>query len=208
MEKIGFIQTTVCGLETKLFNELRDTLADEYLPLHIAKKEDLKLPVLAEKICDYFYEVELKTGKDFDRVIEKYTLDLDSIVSGRIAKKPKQKKNKPVPSTPRAREYYDRACYIRKHNRESKYWLLDYSRIMLCLYTSIIKNGYEEIEKFDLSMAVLDLPRIVEAMRVETLGKKKPRFDTADPYDSDRSTFILLCILFYYMKSREIVGEY
>ena len=34
------------------------------------------------------------------------------------------------------------------------------------------------------------------------------KFDTKESYGSDRSTFILLIILYYYMKSKEIMGEY
>lgn len=209
MSYSGFVQTTVFNLDSALFNELRDVLVDEYLPLHLAQKEELTANVLGEKLCDYFEKIELKTGKSFEKVVEKYTLDLDSVVGERVAKEPKPKKNKPTPPTPRARKYYDKSCYLRKHNKESKHGLLDYTRIILCLYSAIISNDFKEIDDFNLSVGGINLTKIIESLRKETtlLGKKQ-RFVTKDPYTSDRSTFILLVIMYYYMKSKEIVGEY
>ncbi len=209
MRYSDFAQTIVFGLDSERFNELRDVLVDEYLPLCLAQKDDLTVNVLAEKLYDYFEKIELKTGKNFEKVVEKYTLDLDSVVINRIAKEPKPKKNKPTPAIPRARKYYNKSCYLKTHSKESKQSLMDYSRIMLCLYTAIIGNGLKEIEDFDLSLSGVNLTRIIEGLRKETtLLGRKPRFDTKDPYSSDRSTFILLVIMFYYMKSKEIVGEY
>ena len=209
MSCASFVQTTITNLDTGLFNECRDVLIDEYLPLSLAQKEDLTVPVMAEKLCDYFEKIELKTGKPFEKVVENYTSDLDSVVGERIAKEPKPRKNKPTPPTPRARKYYEKACFLRKNNKETKHGLLDYTRIMLCLYAAIIQNNCKEIDDFNLSMNGLNLTKIIEALRKETvLLGKKPKFETKDPYTSDRSTFILLVIMFYYMKSKEIVGEY
>ena len=109
MSCASFVQTTITNLDTGLFNECRDVLVDEYLPLSLAQKDDLTVPVLAEKLCDYFEKIELKTGKPFEKVVEKYTADLDSVVGERIAKEPKPRKNKPTPPTPRARKYYEKA---------------------------------------------------------------------------------------------------
>ena len=135
--------------------------------------------------------------------------DLDSVVGDRIAKEPKPKKDKPTPPTSRARKYYEKACDLRRLNKESKRGLMDYTRIMLCLYMAIIDGGKKVIDDFNYSISELNLTRIVEALRKEaTLLGKKARFETKDPYTSDRSTFILLAIMFYYIKSKEIVGEY
>ena len=77
------------------------------------------------------------------------------------------------------------------------------------LYAAIIQNNCKEIDDFNLSMNGINLTKTIEALRKETvLLGKKPKFETKDPYTSDRSTFILLVIMFYYMKSKEIVGEY
>ena len=44
---------------------------------------------LSEKICDYFEKLELKTGKSFDKYVESYLKDLDSIIERRITYKAK-----------------------------------------------------------------------------------------------------------------------
>ncbi len=209
MERLDFIQAAVISLDTKLMSELRDVLFDEYVPLYIATKEELSGGILAEKLCDYFKKVELKTERNFNKLLEKYVEDLDSVVADRIAKTPKAKKNKPMPQIPRARKYYEKAESLQKHNTESKQGLLDYSRIMLCLYASIINNGLQEIDDFELSFSSINLPTILEVLHKEATGmSKKLRFDTRDPYDLDRCSFIILIIMFYYMKSKEITGEY
>ena len=209
MSRSNFVQTTVMNLDNAYFKELRDILVENYLPLAIAGKEDLTPIVLSEKLCDYFEMVEMKTDKSFEKIIEKYTLDLDSVISKRIAKEPERKKNKPTPPTPRAREYYIKSCYLRKHNKESKHGLLDFTRIALCLYSAILNSSSKIIDDFNYSLNELNLIRIIESLKEETiLLGKLPKFVTKDPYESDRSTFILLVIMFYYMKSKEIRGEY
>lgn len=209
MSCISFVKTTILKLNPDLFSELRDVLFDDLLPLAIVKKEELTQTFLAEKLCDYFEKIEAKTGKPFEVIVEKYITDLDSVVGNRIAKKPRPTKSDPKPEKPRARKYYDETCTLRKINKEYKCGLLDYSRIMFCLYMAIISNNFQEIDDFDLSMKVLDIEQIISALREETaLHGKKLKFETEDPYTYDRSTFILLVVMFYYMKSREIVGEY
>ena len=209
MSCISFVQTTINNLDADSFNELRDILVNQFIPLSIVSKDDLTVPVLKELLCNYFDKVELKTGKEFERIVEKYTSDLDSIVESRIEETPKARRNQPTPPTPRARKYYEKAIGIKRINRETKRGLIDYTRFMLCLYTAIINNNYKKIKDFDLSINCLNLTKIIESMRKETVSiRKRPRFDTQNPYDSDRSSFVILVIMFYYMKSKEVVGEY
>lgn len=217
MKCTSFIRTTVLSLNEALFCNLRDALVDNYLPLAIAKKEDLSAPLLAEKLCDYFESEGLRTKKSFDKIIEKYTSDLDSVVKDRIAKMPKSKKGGPAPTVPRARKYYDRSCQLREKANATTEDLLDYSRIVLCLYEAVIKNQRSVIQDFDLSMDKLNLPEITNELCDEESNRSNARvvdrfFNTVykrfNPECADRSTFILLVIMFYYMKSKEIVGEY
>lgn len=202
MDCPNFIQTTVTSLDTELFSKLRDDLIINFLQLQIAQKDDQTVPVFAEKLCDHFEKVQLKTSGSFDRIVDKYANDLNSVVADRIAK---EQKNEP---TPRARKYYDYASSLRKSVKESEATLLDYTRIMLCLYAEIIENDFTPIKSFNLSIGKLDLVTIVEALINEKTNLvKKPKFDVEDPYASDRCTFIMLVIMFYYMKSREVFGE-
>ena len=209
MDCPSFIQTTITNLDPGLFCGLRDVLLDQFLKLSIAKKEDLTAPILGEKLCDYFEKIELK-GMPFEKVVDKYVEALDSVVGERIAEKPKQKKNKPTPPTPRARKYYDHACFLKQTIKESNSSLLDYTRIMLCLYSAIVGADLKQIVDFDLSISGLNLAELIKALRKETTGfvNKRPRFETGDPYVSDKSTFVLLVILFFYMKNNEVEGEY
>lgn len=209
MSYVNFVQTIITSLDEKLFNDLRDFLVYEFVPLSIAKKEDLTNTVFAEKLCDYFEKIELSTGKKFDKVLEKYCLDLSDIVGSKVADEPKTRKNQPTPPMPRARKYFNRATNIIKDDKSLKPALLDYSRIVLSLYMEIINNNFKEIDNFDLALKNLNLLKIIEAMRNETSTVfKKAKFDTKDPYKSDRSTFVITVMMFYYMKSKEVVGDF
>lgn len=200
---------TILQLNDDLFFELRDILAQEYVQFNVFALEDISKHILAEKICDYFEKVELKTGKSLGKLLDKYTSDIDSVVSNRIAKEPKPKKNAPTPPIPRARKYYDKAVLIKKVNKLTYQNLIDYSRLMFCLYTAIIKAEFKEIDDFDYSMDSLNITKIIDAMKSETvLVGKKLKFDIKNPYDSDRSTFILAIMMFFFLKNKEIIGEY
>lgn len=197
---LDFITKTVLNLDPELFDKLKDILAKGLLPMYIIEADKITAPILAEKLCDYFDALKLASAKSFERVIDKYMTDLDSVVRDKIAKEPKAKKNMPQPETPRARLYYEKACLIRKQNRQTKKGLSDYTRIMLCLYMAIINNHFNTIDNFDYSMNCLELSRIIDAM----LHKHK----MDDLYSSGRCTFIVLVLMFYYIKSKEIEGEY
>lgn len=203
-----FINETAVRLDDGLFRGLKDALVGTYVSFSVVKAEDITKKILAEKICDYFEKVELKTGKTFDKIIERYMSNLDSVVGDRIAKEARGKKKQQASPTPRARKYYEKAGTLRKSNKSMKQ-LLDYSRVMMCLYMEIIKNGRREIENFDFSAECLNLTRMMDALRGETgLIAQKARFDTKEPYALDRCTFIVVILMFYYIKSKEVAGEY
>ncbi len=210
MNHIDFVRTAVTGLDTELFNYLKEILlAYEFIPLSIIKKEEVTASVFAEKVCDYFEKVELKTNRSFDKTLEKYANDFDSIIKDKIAQEPKQRKNRAKPQVPRARKYYEEVGAMRENRDDPMQGLLDYSRIVFCLYMSIIKNNFKKIKDFDYALKNLSLAEIIKAMREETiLLGKKPRFEAIDPYKSDRSTFVITVIMFFYMKSKEVEGKY
>ncbi len=210
MNYVDFVRTTITGLDTELFHYLKEILlAYEFIPLSIIKKEEFTVLGFAEKLCDYFEKVEIKTNRDFDKTVEKYVNDFDSIIKERIAQEPKQRKNREKPPIPRARKYYEEISVIRENRDDPMQGLLDYSRIAFCLYMSIIKNNFKKIKDFDYALKNLSLAEIIKAMREETiLLGKKPRFEAIDPYKSDRSTFVITVIMFFYMKSKEVEGKY
>lgn len=205
MNYIEFVEKIIGNLDGELFCSFRNILVDEYLSFAAIKCTDVTQQIMKEKLCDYFEKVELKTGRSLEKIIEKYMADVDSIVSERIAAAPKAKKGATA-QLPRARKYYDRACAIRKDNKMTKHGLRDYSRIMLCLYSEIIKNNrFKIIENFDYSYECINLAQIITAMRSETiLLGKFPKFDTTSPYEADRCTFILVIMMVFYIRSTAV----
>ena len=204
------IVETVSYLDEIMFDDFRNILIDEYIPLTVLKKDKVSPDILCEKLCDWFEKVQIKNGKHFDQLLEKYASDLDSIVVYRIAKEEK-KKGAPV-FVPRARKYYDKAVSLKK-SCGTKQGLIDYSRIMLCLYSEIIKGKYKLIKDFDYSTGSLKLFDILTSMRNEkgdiALGiGRKSKFDTKDLYGLDRCSFVLTIMAFYYIKSREVEREF
>ena len=68
------------SLDQENFEAIKKALVGEYLSFSIISDEDISKAVLAEKLCDYFEKLELKTGKDFDKQLDAYIKDLDSIL--------------------------------------------------------------------------------------------------------------------------------
>lgn len=89
--------------------------------------------VLSEKLSDYFKMVGMKTFKTFDDCISTYMDGLNTIVEPRVA-------TASQPSVvPRARKYYDRFAEMRSSRNKTIDDVSDYSRIMFCLYESILE---------------------------------------------------------------------
>ena len=87
-----FVEATVCKLNQPEFDDLKQLLLGEYISFSIIDHEAVTKDILAEKVCDYFVTLEAKTGKAFDKHIESYLNDLDSIVKPHIVETPQTKK--------------------------------------------------------------------------------------------------------------------
>ena len=199
MDYCEFIKSTVNTLKPNMYEQINQILIPEYLSFSIIPEEEITLGILSEKLCDYFEKLDLKTGKSFDKYVESYLKDLDSIVERRIEKTPQPKKNDPTPViVPRARKYYEKAVSLKKTRTLSTSNLVDYTRIMLCLYTAIINNGFKEIGNFDFSSDCLNPLDIIDAMKNEQVKiGKKSKFDIKELYCSDTCTFILTIVIIY-----------
>lgn len=212
MKYSDFINATIMSLGQENFEAIKKALVGEYLSFSIISDEDISKAVLAEKLCDYFEKLELKTGKDFDKQVDAYIKDVDSIVSRRIAKTPQPKKNDQTPVvTPRSRKYYEKALATKNSRNLSARNLVDYSRIMFCLYAAVIKAHYKEIEDLDYSISSLDPDIIIGSMKTEPdtiVMVKKNRFDIKNLYSSDTCTFIMSLILLYKIMNDKVQGEY
>lgn len=87
-----FVKSIVNTMQPDVFEQIKTVLIPEYLSFSIIPEEGVTLAILSEKLCDYFEKLELKTGKSFDKYVESYLKDLDSIVERRIEKAPQSKK--------------------------------------------------------------------------------------------------------------------
>lgn len=196
-----FVNSAVYSFDEESFQSVKRSLVDEYLEFSFFKDENITREILAEKLCDYFEKVELKTFKPFSKQVQEYIDNLKKLVEDYIAEEPKQKKKEKAPMpTPRARVYYEEAISIRDPQKLSLRKLIDYSRIMFCLYSAIIENNHKTIDDFDYAADCLMTGRIIGAMKREKNRnllkvKSKTMFNTEELYSIDTCTFVLTFIM-------------
>ena len=179
---------------------MKESLLGEYIRFNFISDDDISQTIFAEILCDYFEKLQYKTSKVFDKQLQAYTDGLNAIVENRITKAPKPKKDSKEPvGVPRARKYYDKARAILKSRDLTVRNIIDYSRIMLCLYTAIVNNDFKPIDNFDFSADCLKQELIINAMKDEQ--KKgltlKNRFDTSELYSLDTCIFIMTIIMLH-----------
>ena len=200
MEYIDFVVETIGSLENDKFEMLKKALIGEYLSFSIIQEDKVSKEELSEKVCDYFEKMILKSGKNFDKLIESYTKGIDYVVSNKIAKPTQSKKNKSVQEDiPRARKYYEKAVTIKNSRNLSTRNLIDYSRLIFCLYMEIIKNHYSVIDNFDFSANVLKPDVIINGMKMKEDFRivKKKYFNIKELYSIDTCTFIIAIIILH-----------
>lgn len=213
MKYIDFVEATICNLSQPVFEGLKQLLLGEFISFSIIDHKNVTIDILAEKVCDYFGILEIKTGKAFDKHIEFYLSSLDSIVGPHIAKTPQAKKGDKAPdAVPRSRKYYEKAIIIKGVKNPSIVQLVDYSRIMMCLYTAAIKNEGKPVYNFEYASDCLIPASIVEALKREEVSvvfppSKKKRFDTKELYSDEVCALILLILLLCSIINRRIEGE-
>lgn len=207
-----FINSTVMQLDTDYLEELKSVLLDDYLHITFLNPEEISKEVLAEKLSDFFEKVEIKTGKSFEKHLDAYYANLDSIVGSRVESVTKPKKNDPPPVVPRARKYYDKAIHIKGQEVNARR-LLDYTRLMTCLYVAIIKNNRHPISNLDYSadcIIPVDVLNEIKNEDIVLLGKRvaKKKFDLSDCYGADACTLVVATILLYKIINDKIQEEY
>ena len=200
MEYIDFVVETIGSFDDNTFEILKKVLLGEYLSFSIIKEDKVSKEELSEKVCDYFEKMTIKTGKSFDKLIEAYTKGIDYVVGNKIAKAPRAKKNSQMKEDmPRAAKYYEKALKIKNSRNLSTRNLIDYSRIIFCLYMEIIKNNYTVINNFDFSANVLKPDAVINGMKMKPdfLIVKKKYFNIKELYSIDTCIFIIAIILLY-----------
>lgn len=203
MNRKEFIDSTILKFEDDIFSELKEFFINQgYISFSFYSNNSISKELFAEKLLDYFEKVEINTSKSFDKLIEKYISNLDSVIGNRIAKEHKPSKKNPVHILPRARKYYNKAIAIKKDITSQS--LIDYSRIMLCLYAEIIKTNGKEITEINYASECLNIKYITEAMKKEQNSLiKSPKFSLKDSYNDDYCAFVLLTVMYYYIKNKE-----
>lgn len=211
MNCLDLVQGTVLKMNQATFTQWKDALVGHYIAFSVISPEEINQAIMAEKLCDYFEKAEIKNGKSFEKFVDIYFSNLDSIVAERVAKTPQQRKKDEAPlPMPRARKYYEKAQEIRKRKFNVSV-MIDYSRIMMCLYAAVIENGRKEILNLDYAVGSLKIDDIIASMQQEqdafpfNIAKKK-KFDTADFYSTDAITFILAITLLYKITGDNLEG--
>ncbi len=208
------VKSTIMKLDENSFDALSKAIVGEFLSFSIIQENEISKSVLAEKVCDYFERLELKTGKNFEKHIESYMINLDAIVGRRVANAAQPaKKGSTQIETPRARKYYDKAVLIKKQKPLFPRQLMDFSRYMFCLYAEIIKNEYKEIDNLNYSITCLNPEGIINSMKNEPgtdfpVFNKIMKFDIKNPNSSDTGTFIIALIVLYKLLADKVEGEY
>lgn len=212
LEAKEFIELSVKNLDDRNFNELKERLLGEYITFSFIEDNKINKDVFSEKLLDYFDKLQIKTKCGFESMLQEYMGRWDELVSRRIAKTPPTKKNEEPAPVPRARKYYNKIMEIKKSRRLTPRQIVDYTRIVMCLYSSIIEASFEEINDFGYPSRCLDIDRILVAMKAEKAPiikvGKKTLFDLTELYCEDTGTFILSMIMYYYIKNNEVEGEY
>lgn len=198
-----FFSATVESLGIDNFLDLRDALIPFYLPFSGKSKEEIMKADLTQVVCDYFFDTASNEHKNLDKLIGDYFDNLDSIIGSRIQRPSPVKKGEQPNPTCRAMRYYDKAKEYRINSFKDH--IIDYSRIMLCLYEGIISNHKEPISNFDYSADAINPDAIISSMKeeIDTSRKKGQlnRFAPGITYSSDACTFMLVLIMIYKIRS-------
>lgn len=208
---LAFIQETVLDLTPENFGLLRDMLTEDapgILKFRYVAAEDITPEVMAEKLCDYFDKVTFKSGNFFSRQAFHYIEKLEAVVEPRIAKPEKTEEGEKVC---RARKYYQQALEIKVGKTIQPQALLDFSRIVFCLYTATLQDRLYRIEDFEYSASVIDPVRLVTALADETtdviLGIKRKIFNFDDVYGLDSSAILIATLALVKILNDRVEGE-
>ncbi len=191
-----FLTETVYGMDDVSLEYLKSMLSDMYIVFSFVENDDVDATVLSEKLSDYFKMVGMKTLKTFDDCISAYMDGLNTIVEPRVTRASQPN------VIPRARKYYDRFAEMRFSRNKTIDDVIDYSRIMFCLYESIIENDMKPIDDFDYFRGALDPVAIIEAMRSEEargffLFQGSKLFDTNETYETGTCTIVIAMIVLF-----------
>ena len=157
MKNETLIQSVIFNMSDSNYQLVQTSLEKElnFYFIHSCSKIEF-----AEKLCDYFDKVELNTRNSLFKLMKVYMQNLVSIVKPHIAM------NLKAPS--RAQKYYQKASAFLKYKELKLQDLIDYTRIMTCLYAAILKSKEEPITNFDFSIDCLDIDQLLTSFKKES----------------------------------------
>lgn len=212
MKYNDFIKETIMDFSSIEFKNIKALLIGEYIQFSFLEDNRIDQYIFSEKLCDYLEKLELKTKIPFQKHLVYYSIFLDNLVSNKIAKAPKGNlKAMPPHLIPRARRYYDKAKLAGKKQFHSVHQLIDYCRVMLCLYNSALQSDAKQFENFDLSIDALSIEKIIFNMKQEQA--KKLNFQVAEffskngIYSSEVFYLIMTIIVYCELKNNKNQGE-
>lgn len=207
MKYNDLIDYTVLRLEDEHFESLKVSLVDRgYINFSVLDDSEITKAILSEKICDYFEKVELKTLDPLDKQVKNFCRTLDTIVSGKILKV-----TKAHPNPSRARRYYEHVKELPRKKDLTIGELMDYSRVMFCLYNAIIENKGAEITNFDYTLSTINTTNILGSLIKEQnnfVKQFKGMFESKEEYTSERGILVLAIIILNKLLANRIFGDY
>lgn len=204
MDSIKFLNKIVMKFDEVCLSNIKEALNNKYITFTFIKG-DVTKEVFIEKLNDYLVQIMLKNNGSFDDLIKSYTNDMKSLVKSKLT------------GDSRASKYYDLANAKIDYKSLNTDEIVDFSRIILCMYNAIIKNKHKDINNFDLSLNNIKLSTILDSMDKEKTAQvdlgvvdfgSKLKFDTRDKYSSDAFTYVMVIIMYYHLMNNEVKGEY
>lgn len=207
-------------IDDELFEEMKSVLLEKYIKFSILSNQDLTKQFMCEKLCDYIEKTELKTGKKFEKLMSYYVNNLSDLVKDFLGsiKIGNDSKGNPVYADSRALKYYNQAMTKRNNKKNPMTGLIDYSRIMFCLYTSIINKKHKIIIDFDYSLSNVKCQTLINSLESEltkeqkflgrVIAKSEKKFTIKERYCQNEFLFVMIVIMFYLVKDEEVRSEF
>ena len=176
MTEKEFARKTICTFSESVFYRAKKMLLEnKYITFFVFDKKYVNKYVLGEKVCDYFFSLYndgYGIPTTFQKCLESYIEKMDSVIKPYIIQSIQSDSKNTI--TLRAKKYYDTAVSIKNMGSEklSMEHLIDYTRIMMCLYSSIINNNKKPIDNFNYAIDCINTETIVESLAKEEKRKK------------------------------------
>ena len=211
MNSKDFIKNTILDLNPQEFNRLKTILVGEYIQFSFVESDNIDQAFFSEKVCDYIEKLEFRNKTSFQKLLVNYSIYLDKLVANKVARAPKANNNDSE-LIPRARRYYEKAKSNGKKQFQSTSQVIDYVRVMLCLYTASLQSPSNPIENFNLSIDTLSIENLIFNMKQEQAkrlnSQVKEYFLKNGIYSAAVFYLIMTIIIYCHLMSNMIQGEY